>query len=125
MVSLRSQNAHFCGGWIHNSRWIVTAGHCVFGRFATNTFSVVGSVSLGGGGVTHNTQRIVAHPNFNANTLANDIGLVYTEDVIVFTATVQPIPLGTANTGSGTLAVISGWGITAVSGWWKNVLVQL
>lgn len=116
MVSLRSAaNAHFCGGWIHNTRWIVTAAHCTVGRTLANTLSVVGTVNLSGGGITHPSASIANHPNFNANTLLNDIALVWTTQEIVRTPTVQSIPLSTVNTGSGTFAVITGWGLTAVS----------
>lgn len=116
MVSLRSAaNAHFCGGWIHNTRWIVSAAHCTIGRAIANTVSVVGSIRLSEGGITHRTQSIANHPNYNANNLANDISLLWTADPIVRTPLVQPIPLGRANIGSGTFAVVSGWGLTAVS----------
>lgn len=116
MVSLRSAaNGHFCGGWIHNTRWIVTAAHCTVGRTLANTVSVVGSVNLGSGGVTIPSASIANHPNFNANTLLNDIALILTSTDIVRTPTVQSIPLSTVNIGSGTTAVITGWGLTAVS----------
>lgn len=116
MVSLRSAaNSHFCGGWIHNTRWVVTAAHCTAGRTVSNTFSVVGTVSLSNGGITMNTQFIQSHPNFNANTLANDIALIYTETEIVRTANVVPIPMSTTSIGSGVQAVVTGWGLTAVS----------
>lgn len=116
MVSLRSaNNAHFCGGWIHNTRWIVSAAHCTIGRAIANTVSVVGTNSLSTGGVTHTTASIANHPNYNANTLENDISLIWTSQVIVRTPMVAPIPLGTTNTGSGTFGVVSGWGLIAVS----------
>lgn len=116
MVSLRSAaNSHFCGGWIHNTRWIVTAAHCTIGRAIANTVTVVGSRNLGSGGVTHTTASIVNHPNYNANTLLNDVALIWTSEMIVRTPSVQPIPLSTADTGSGTFAVVTGWGLNAVS----------
>lgn len=116
MVSLRSNaNSHFCGGWIHNMRWIVTAAHCTVGRAIANTISVVGTNRLGEGGVQHATASIANHPNFNANTLANDISLVWTSVAMIRTPLVAPIPLGTGNTGSGIFAVVTGWGLTSVS----------
>ena len=116
MVSLRSAaNAHFCGGWIHNTRWIVTAAHCTIGRAIANTISVVGSNRLSDGGVVHTTASIANHPNYNANNLNNDIALIWTSTQIVRTPLVQPIPLGTTSVGSGTFAVVTGWGLTRVS----------
>lgn len=62
-----------------------------------------------------NTQFIQSHPNFNANTLANDIALIYTVTEIIRTANVVPIPMSTTSIGSGVQAVVTGWGLTAVS----------
>lgn len=116
MVSLRSAaNAHFCGGSIHNSRWILSSAHCTIGRTSANTLSVVGSVRLDDEGITHTTMLIMNHPNYNADTFNNDISLLWTETELIFSETVQPIPLGTTNIGSNVFAVISGWGFTSVS----------
>ncbi|XP_041784453.1 chymotrypsin-2-like [Anopheles merus] len=109
-VSLRSSgNSHFCGGSIINNRYVLSAAHCTVGRTTANTISVVGAIFLNGGGIAHSTARIVNHPNYNANTLANDVSLVQTATFITYTAAVQPIALGT-NFVTGGGAVASGWG---------------
>lgn len=118
MASLRSSlnnYAHFCGGSIHNTRYVLTAAHCTHGRFAPNIRVVLGTNSLTTDGVQHEIEQIVQHPNFNFNNLANDIALLRTETYIIMTPNVAPIALGTASIGSGVSVVMSGWGFTAVS----------
>lgn len=116
MVSLRNQQgAHFCGGFIYNTRWIVSAAHCTFGRMIVNVISHVGTNSISNGGIAYTTSSITNHPNFNANTLLNDISLVWTSTAIVRSASVAPIALGTANIGAGVYGVVTGWGLTGVS----------
>lgn len=115
-ASLRTAaNGHFCGGWIHNPTWIVSAAHCTIGRTTANTNVVVGAHNRLTGGVNHPTAQIVNHPNYNANTLANDISVVSTANQIVFTDTVRSIALGTAHIAGGIPAIASGWGQTSVS----------
>lgn len=115
-ASLRTAgNGHFCGGWIHSTRWVVSAAHCTIGRTTGNTFVVVGALQRLTGGVNHPTSAVVNHPNYNANTLANDISVVQTAGAIAMNANVAPIPLSRVNTGGGVAAVASGWGQTAVS----------
>lgn len=114
-ASLRTADDwHFCGGWIHNPRWIVSAAHCTTERLTTNTFVVVGALSRTTGGIRYDVSAIVDHPNYNANTLANDISVVQTSDTITFNANVASIPLSTVDTGV-VVAVASGWGLTSVS----------
>ncbi|XP_001662078.2 chymotrypsin-2 [Aedes aegypti] len=110
-VSLRSStNAHFCGASIINNRYVLSAAHCTVGRTLANTRVVVGTHLLNSGGVAHNSARIVNHPSYNANTLANDVSLVQTASVIIFNNLAQTINLSATfiNTASGALA--SGWG---------------
>jgi trypsin len=116
-VSLRNAgNSHFCGGFVINNRWVGSAAHCTIGRTAANTVSVVGTNHRTSGGIAHSTSRIVNHPSYNANTLANDISMVFTASTIGFTSTVQPITLGSATVGGGVTSQASGWGQTSHPG---------
>jgi trypsin len=119
-VSLKStmtaNRAHFCGGSIINNRWILSATHCTINRAQNTILIVVGSVLLNSGGVTHISSRIINHPNYDRDTIANDVSMVQTSTYITFNENVQPIALGSAFIGAGVNAIITGWGGTAVTG---------
>lgn len=118
-VSLRvtAENRHLCGGSIINSRWTLHAAHCTFHFSSPNDLHViVGSISVSSGGVAHTITKIVNHPNFSTRTVANDISISQTTSVIVFNANVQPIALGSAQTGGGVNSVVIGWGRLAHNG---------
>ncbi|CAG9805162.1 unnamed protein product [Chironomus riparius] len=116
-VSLRTlANFHFCGGSIISNRWIVTAAHCTVGRAGNSINVVVGTATLNAGGVTHRSNRIINHPSYNANTIANDVSVVETATAIAFTTNARAIPMNSATIGGGQSAVVSGWGGTTVDG---------
>lgn len=72
MASLRSlTNAHFCGGAIVSTRYVLTAGQCTNGRAGTDINVVVGS-SLRTGGTTYRSSGIINHPFFDGATLENE-----------------------------------------------------
>jgi len=117
-VSLRttaSPNFHFCGAVIVSNRHVISAAHCTVGRGGASVRIVMGTVFINSGGVAHTSTRISNHPNYNSNTIANDISVVMTAATISFTAAIQQIAMGTANHGA-TAATVSGWGGTAVTG---------
>jgi trypsin len=113
-VSLRALNVHFCGGSIINNRWILSAAHCTIGRESLHAH--VGSVLLNSGGTMHLCRFIVNHPNYNPDTIANDVSVVQTATSITFNINVQPIALGSAQVGGGVNAVVTGWGRISITG---------
>lgn len=109
------ENEHLCSGWIHSDRWIVTVAHCTTGRTIANTVVSVRTVTLSGEGSVYTLASIVNHPNFNINTMANNLALLQTADEIYFDLLVQPIPLPTSHTPGGVTGTAAGWGATEVS----------
>ncbi|XP_058128376.1 chymotrypsin-2-like [Anopheles ziemanni] len=114
-ASLRDANmGHFCGGTIINNCYILSAAHC--DPDGTDTkFVVVGSIFLDNGGVTHEVVRVINHPDYNDDTLENDINLMRVSPYITYTAAVQPMPIAAhfAESGDG---IVSGWGSTETDG---------
>ncbi|KFB50037.1 AGAP011920-PA-like protein [Anopheles sinensis] len=118
-ASLRSASmGHFCGGTIINNCYILSAAHCDPNANRTK-FVVVGSIFLDNGGVTHDVVRVINHPNYNADTLENDINLVKVSPYITYNEAVQPMPIAAHYAESGP-AVVSGWGHLE----WKQIFVS-
>lgn len=109
-------NAHFCGGFVANNRWVVSAAHCTIGRTTGNTIVVLGAHSRTTGGTSFSLSNIVNHPDYHAPTIAWDVSVVQTANGISFTNLIQPIPLGSEFIGGGVTAVVSGWGLTSSPG---------
>lgn len=104
-----SYGAHVCGVWIHSKRWAIAPAYYMQGRSLWNTFAVFGTVLNNQGGFQYPIAEIRTHPNFNANTLDNNLALLYIEDGIDWYPYVHPIPLGTEYTRGGVIATVAGW----------------
>lgn len=109
----------FCGASIINEYWILTAAHCVDNSSANGTAVRVGNdASYAQGGVTYDALEIISHPNFNANTLNNDIALIRVDGPISFDNFTQPVvlmcdtqvELGVEEPGE--MSWVTGWGNT-------------
>lgn len=115
-VSLRTKmNQHFCGGALLARNWIITSGHCVASRQASEIIAVAGSVSLREGN-GHVVTKVIVHPKFEAEGLLNDIALVQTETNFIFNMIVQPANIGGEYIESDVEALLTGWGQTTYPG---------
>ncbi|KAI4457469.1 chymotrypsin-related [Holotrichia oblita] len=94
-VSIRSSSTggHNCGGSILNSKWILTAAHCVVNTSPSTWYIVVGSLTLSSGGNPYQISRIISHADYNAAQIKNDVAVVELEQELEFSTTVQPIEL--------------------------------
>ncbi|OAD62541.1 Chymotrypsin-1 [Eufriesea mexicana] len=116
-VSLRQNGRHFCGGSILNSRYILTAAHCVDGQTDPRKISVhVGTNQLSSAGEAYGVEKIAEHREYNSIRLINDVALLRVDKDIAFNSLVKAIPLATGSaTYEGSSCVLSGWGTTVVS----------
>ncbi|KAJ3656420.1 hypothetical protein Zmor_015500 [Zophobas morio] len=107
---------YFCGGSIYNQNWAITSGNCVYKAVL---FTIqVGSVHLEGhdpNRQTVATSEYVIHPDFNPDTMENDIGLIRFRMPITYTQYVQPVYLPFRVIGDGESAISIGWGQTSDS----------
>ncbi|XP_055696435.1 chymotrypsinogen A-like [Lutzomyia longipalpis] len=115
-------NRKLCGGSIIAKNWILTAGHCVFPDLLDTIFAF--EIQAGSVIADQPQQRKVVlvanafpHPDYNPDTLENDIGLLKVDIGFNFdTPLVQPIALVAANTDKasyvGKIVTASGFGYT-------------
>uniref|UniRef100_A0A1A9WPP6 Peptidase S1 domain-containing protein n=1 Tax=Glossina brevipalpis TaxID=37001 RepID=A0A1A9WPP6_9MUSC len=123
-VSLRIKHFHTdpylheCGGSIYNEKIIITAAHCVFKREIDDIIVVAGSDnSDGGNGVVSRVEKIVIHENFNIQTMANDIALVFLSTSLqINNVTIAPLQLASEELTQGTSVTVIGWGFTSEGG---------
>lgn len=71
---------------------------------------VVGTNTLRSGGRTYAVSKIISHRNFNSYYIANDVALLKLFRPLIFTKTVQPIQLETANVEENVHVALIGWG---------------
>lgn len=117
MVSLRTlDNAHFCGGFIYNNRWVVTTATCLRNRTTQEFTMHMGTNSRTDLGVRHEVNRIEVHPDYDVFTIQNNIAMVQSAAVIQPSGLVATIPIGGGTeTAGGVQATVSGWGRISVS----------
>ena len=116
-----------CGGTIIGENWILTAAHCVKTDSEKNIPVKEMSVILGASnpydlfeGKEYDISEVIVHEKYNSTTLENDLALLRLKEP-VNQKNARPIKLISAynvNEGAttpGTLAWVTGWGLTKTS----------
>ncbi|XP_052842715.1 hypodermin-B isoform X2 [Drosophila gunungcola] len=98
---------HICGGSIYAPKVVITAAHCIKGRYASYIRIVAGQNSIADleeQGVK--VSKLIPHAGYNKKTYVNDIGLIITREALEYSALVQPIAVAVDAPPSGAHAVM-------------------
>lgn len=122
MVKLRIVYEHadrievdHCGGTVVNSRWIVTAAHCLAADKSWDRVEVLaGDANLDGSGIVRRVSRdAVCHSGFQYESLKDDVALIRLEEPLppeIVPAAVDDQGTSSAKTGGSVIA--AGWPVT-------------
>ena len=112
-TSLQNQG---CGGTLVGDRYIVTAAHCTDGMRASDIYVQLGDTSFDTNfdtfAMTLPVKKIIQHPRYDGNTLANDISILQLRTSVSLTEypNIKPACLPAKRALFPGDAIVSGWG---------------
>jgi secreted trypsin-like serine protease len=101
----------FCGGALTGNQWIITSGHCVYNALL---FTIqLGSNTLEGDDpnrIIVSTSTYYLHPDFNPDTIDNDIAVIVLRMPVMLNGYIQPIYTSASHFLNNTETVALGFG---------------
>merc|ERR1719309_1391451 len=129
LQSCSARGCAMCGATLLNKRYAMTAMHCV--TEATNLVVALGEHNIRQDVENHKVQgiqvaEVIKRPDYNTNSIDNDIALLKLSSDVEFNDNVVPACLPTDRSQQYTNweAMVSGWGTTSEGGSTSDVLKE-
>ncbi|XP_020278717.1 trypsin-1-like [Pseudomyrmex gracilis] len=130
MALLMYKGQFYCGGSIINSRFVMTAAHCIdrfdISRMSVRVFEHDWSVNNETKMQEFRVERTIKHSGYSTTNYNNDIGLVKLKNSIVFEGPLRPVCLpDRTKTFAGEKGIVTGWGAVKESGMVSHTLQEV
>ncbi|KYN28211.1 PREDICTED: trypsin-1-like [Trachymyrmex cornetzi] len=130
MVLLLYRGQFYCGGTIINSRYVLTACHCV-DRFDIN--KLIARILEHDRSSTNESktqdfqiEKVIKHPSYSTTNYDNDIALLKLKNAIKFQGPMRPACLPEkAKTFAGKKGIVTGWGAIKEGGQVSHTLQEV
>ncbi|XP_047364650.1 trypsin-1-like isoform X1 [Vespa velutina] len=130
MALLKYKKRFYCGGSIINSRYVLTAAHCV-DRFDPSLMSVVllehdRNSTIESQVQEYKVEQVIKHSGYSIVNYNNDIALLKLNNIVMFKGLMRPVCLPEkGKTYSGSIGIVTGWGAVHESGPISNTLQEV
>jgi trypsin len=127
IIQIKRSGGQYCGASLVNANYIVTAAHCAVASVSGYTL-VAGEHNLNSNEGTEQSRsvsQIVVHPNYNANTMANDIAVMRVSSPFTLNTYVKAVTIPSASFTPASQLTVAGWGTLSSGGSLPTVLMKV